>query len=313
MSENFEAVKHLVDLAVQRMPGAAFRRGEWWALCPFHADRHADNFAYRPETGSWFCHTCNRGGGVLDLAPRLGIDAGGARIDPAEMAAIRAEREAVAQQLAESKRRQSLALAAWWQEARLQDDLAQHDEVLAMLERDGVSRQAASTFGFGRAVYGAGGRGVPALAIPWTRRGETRAVQYRLLAQDTPGGRYRWHEGSRPTVFNSDAVTDPHDDTMVVVEGAKKAAALWSHGLTSVCALVNKGGWRTEYAPPFGRFDRVIFALDPDAHTEAIAAALTIPKARVAMLTMKPDDYLVTTGGDVDGLWAILESARRAD
>lgn len=298
--------------SVLHQRGARSRRGELWALCPFHADTHADNFAFRPETGQWWCFTCNRGGGVFDLAPALGIHVEGRAIDPAELDRIRADREAVARQLAESRARQGLALAAWWQEAQLQAGLRQHDDVLAALERDGVSRAAADHFGMGWTIYGAGGQGVPALAIPWTVRGETRAVQYRLLSHETPGGRYRWHAGSRATIFNVDAVLTPDDDTVVILEGAKKTAAVWAHGITSVCGIVNKGGWKMEYAPPFAAFDRVVFALDPDATAEARAAALTITGARVAILPGKPDDMLVASGGDVDLFWSFIESARKA-
>lgn len=294
--------------------GARFERGEWWFLCVAH-DERTPSAAYHPEHMTWYCQGCQTGGGVLDLARRLGIDTGaiGAAIDPVALAKIRADREAVAAEIAESRRRQGLAMAAWWREARLQDALRQHDDVLAMLEREGVRRHAAAAFGLGWTTYGAGGRGWPAIAIPWTVRGETRAVQYRLLGDDVPGGRYRWHDGSAPTVFNADAVITPDSDTMIVVEGAKKCAALWGHGLTSVCGLVNKAGWKPEYAPPFRRFGRVIFALDPDADTEARAAALTVPGARVARLPCKPDDMLAATGGDVDLLWRLLGDARRAD
>lgn len=292
--------------------GARFERGEWWFHCVAH-DERTPSAAYHPEKMTWYCQGCQTHGGVLDLARRLGIDTGSTDIDPAELARLRADRERLAVEIAESRRRQGLAMAAWWREARLQDQLRAHDDVLAMLEREGVRRNAAAAFGLGWTTYGVGGRGYPALAIPWTVRGETRAVQYRLLAPDVPGGRYRWHDGSRPTVYNADAVLVPDDDTIVVVEGAKKCAALWGHGLTSVCAIANKGGWRPEYAPPFGRFGRVVFALDPDARSEAEAAARTVRGARVARLPCKPDDFLVATGGDVDALWRILSHARKVD
>lgn len=311
MFSDLEAIGAIIESALESR-GARFRHNEWWFLCPFHNDRHADNCSYHPGKKVFFCHVCNRGGGVFDLAPALGIYIEGRALDPAELDRIRADREAVAVQLAESRARQGLALAAWWGEAQLQAGLRQHDDVLAALERDGVSRAAADHFGMGWTIYGNGGQGVPALAIPWTVRGETRAVQYRLLSHETPGGRYRWHAGSRATIFNADVVLEPHDDTVVIVEGAKKCVAVHSHGITSVCGIVNKGGWKIEYAAPFAAFDRVVFALDPDATTEARAAALTITGARVAILPGKPDDMLVASGGDVDLFWSFIESARKA-
>lgn len=309
-SLSLDDVRAAVERALESR-GARFSRGEWWMLCPAHAEK-TPSAAYRPDTGTWYCQGCQAGGGALDLAARLGLPVGAGRIDPAELARLQADREAVAASIAESKRLAAMALAEWWRQVGMADALARHDETLAALEREGISRGAASAFGLGWTTYGVGGRGIPALAIPWTVRGETRAVQYRLLAADVPGGRYRWHDGSAPTLFNADAVVDPHDDTIIVVEGAKKACALWSHGVTSVCAVVNKGGWRIDYARPFARFDRVVFALDPDAYAESQAAALTIPGARVARLPMKPDDLLVSTHGDVDALWSFVQSARPA-
>ena len=99
---------------------------------------------------------------------------------------------------------------------------------------------------------------------------------------------------------------------MLVVEGAKKAACLWGFGVTSVCAVVNKNGWRPEYARPFQAFDRVVFMPDPDAVEQARDWALTVPGSRVAILPGKPDDLLVATGGDVDLLWSYLQDARAA-
>ncbi len=310
MAHSLDDVRAMVEREVERR-GARFVRGEWWMLCLAHAEK-TPSAAYRPDTGTWYCQGCRQGGGALDLAARLGLDVGDGRIDPADLARLRADREALAVEIAASKARAAMALAEWWREVRLTDALSRHDEVLAALEREGIDRQAAVAFGLGWTTYGVAGHGYPALAIPWTVRGETRAVQYRLLAADVPGGRYRWHDGSTPTLFNADAVVDPHDDTMIVVEGAKKAIALWSHGVTSVCAVVNKGGWKPDFAPPFRRFGRVVFALDPDAYTESRSAALTVPGARVARLPMKPDDLLVSTRGDVDALWSFVQSARPA-
>jgi len=203
--------------------------------------------------------------------------------------------------------RQYAQNADYWRERRLADELARHADVLGQLAAEGIGRMAVDHFGFRFADY----HGSDALAIPWSVRGDVRAVQYRLLG-DHPGGRYRWHEGSRPTLFNADAVLVPGDDTVLVVEGAKKCAALWSHGITSTCAVVNKGGWKPEFAGPFAAFDRVVFVPDPDARGEAVDWATTVPGARVAHLPGKPDDLLVAWGGDVDTFWRYIETARLA-
>jgi len=48
------------------------RKGEYWPLCPFHADQHSGSFAVS-ERG-YNCFSCGAKGGLVDLARRLNID-----------------------------------------------------------------------------------------------------------------------------------------------------------------------------------------------------------------------------------------------
>ena len=48
--------------------------GEYWALCPFHADRKAGNFSVS-ERG-YTCFACGAAGGLKKLAEHLGVDLG---------------------------------------------------------------------------------------------------------------------------------------------------------------------------------------------------------------------------------------------
>lgn len=183
--------------------------------------------------------------------------------------------------------------------------LLERQNALRDLEHDGIMPWAIEYFGFGYAIES----GRAAISIPWTVEGRLTALQWRYL--DDNGKRYKFAHGSAPTLWNMDAALDPHDDTLIVVEGAKKAATLWSHGLTSVVATPSKNGWKADYKHACAMFGRTIFALDPDAVPEALAAAQTVPGARVARLPEKPDDYLVfTLRGDVDAFWRWLDYAR---
>lgn len=278
--------------------------------CPLGSHSSDRPASYNRVDLVWQCFACGASGGLtwgaIPLAPTVGI--GEPSASGLDLTKLRARREQIQAEAAAADERKAEALADYWREQRLADELRRHDTILAQLEREGCPRMAAEHFGFGWTMYGA----APSLTIPWTLRGEIRALQYRILVGQPVGGRYRWHKGSKPTLFNADTVVEPHDDTIIVVEGAKKAAALWGHGITSTCAVVNKGGWRPEFAPPFARFARVVFALDPDAWRDARDAALTVPGARVARLPSKPDDMLVETGGDVDLLWHYIEKARAA-
>lgn len=291
--------------------GGQLRKGEWWILCPVHPER-TPSAAFRPGVG-WNCQGCGAGGGILDAARVLGVGIDGATIDPADLARLEADRRAVAALRAEEERLAGLALAEYWQHSRAAAELARHGETLARLAAEGIDRLAIEHFGLGWHSYGIDGTGYPALVIPWTVGGEVRAVQYRILASDAPGGRYRWHKGSRATLFNADAVMTPCDDRIVVFEGAKKTIAAWTKGLESCCGIVNKGGWNPEWAKRFAPFKTVVFALDPDASAEAVAAARTIPGARVARVPTKPDDLLVQSGGDIEILMAYIDQAKRVD
>lgn len=290
--------------------GGKLQRGEWLLLCPLH-DERTPSFYYRPGLG-FICFGCHAEGGIKAAAQALGLEPGSLALSAEDRARLEADRKAVKAMREEEQRLAGLALAEYWAHSGAAEELRRHENALADLARQGVGRIAVDHFRIGWATYGVDGVGCPALTIPWTFRQEVRAVQYRLL-DDAPGGRYRWHKGSRPTLFNVDVVTDPVDDLVVVVEGAKKACCLWDHGLESVVAVSNKGGWNPSWAPWFAGFKDVVFALDPDAAPEALAAARTVPGARVARLPNKPDDLLVWSGGDVDLLMAYITNARRAD
>jgi hypothetical protein len=47
------------------------RDGEYWALCPFHPDRHPNNFSVS-EAG-YHCFACGASGGLWPLAEKLGV------------------------------------------------------------------------------------------------------------------------------------------------------------------------------------------------------------------------------------------------
>lgn len=274
--------------------------------CPVHDDRHP-SASYNREHGVWTCYACDAGGGLTWGDHELAALIGFAPLEPWDEQELARRRLIAQEQREEAEARQKDALAAYWREHRLIERLREHEDVLERLKRQGIGRLAAEHFEFGYDRY----YSHPALVIPWKVQDKLRAIQYRLL-QTNEGGRYRWHEGSEPTLFNADAVITPEDDTILVVEGAKKAAALWSHGLTSVCALVNKNAWSESYAPPFRSFERVVFVPDPDAVDMAHEWAATVPRSRVAVLPEKPDDLLVHTDGDVDLMWRYIETAKEA-
>lgn len=343
MDRDAEAAKVAGDLIDMIGASVPLRRKthdgtEWAGPCPKCGGR--DRFIVRPTgkadmpPGFW-CRQCHWTGTAIDWhmhATGVGFgDAVRALLERTGLAgvtpeAIAARRSVIAAEVrvetaeqAEHRREIARRLSAITASRERVDRLMREDYALALLAGRGIPPRVAGEFGLGLDEHA----GRPALVIPWTltdRDGatQTRAIQYRYL-DDEGDTRYRWHKGSVGRLFNADAVTTPADAELVVVEGALKAVALWAAGVFSVCALPNKAGWQTglrgagaAWLDPFRRFDRVWIALDPDATPEAREAAAGLPNARVVEIPEKPDDALLTLGGDVDAFMALVRQGRPA-
>lgn len=300
-------------------------RGEFEFRCPVpsHDDAHPSAY-WNPGKRVWNCWGCGAEGGMFGeqpgktaLAPLLGIDV--SRFADPRRAALAAERREVEVRLASERAVKAAAAAEYWRAHRAEQELLARRDVLDMLLRDGIREEVVTDLRWSydtvRVSDGAGWLDWPAVMIPWfdSTMQNVVMVQHRLIGSDAPGGRYR-SKGRTDTLFNARRIASPLDDTLIVVEGAKKAACLESHGLRSVVAVLNKAGWHEKFASRLGAFERVVFALDPDATSEAVAGALTIAggRGRVAVLREKPDDFLVRTQ-DPDLLMRRIAAARRVD
>lgn len=284
---------------------------EYRFRCPM-SERHAHGDStpsadYNADRRTWHCHACGAEGGLLvgaePLAAVLGLASGltGHSSRPAIYT-----REAIRQELEESRKRVDDAIQTVYSERLWQRELMARDDILASLERDGISEWAADYFGFGFGYKW----DRPTLYIPWTVNGELCAVQYRFTDRSEP--RYMFERGTMGDVYNADVLAT-ESDCMLIVEGAKKVASLWSHGIQNVTGIVSKSTWKNEYAKWYDAHDRVIVVLDPDAQQEAREIAGMIHGGRVIELPAKPDDFLVhTLGGDIETFWAWIKNAKRA-
>lgn len=312
---------------------------EWAGHCPFCRGTHnGDGFVVRRHGTAtlppgWFCRKCGANGTAIDYVMRReGLDFQGAVLSltghpdaPVPLSAPRAlfrpVREAEVDRAAALAERHA-ALAEFYERdvSRLRDRLRDQQAALDALSAEGISGLAVDHFRFGFTDY----RDLPSLVLPYvyhTPHGErvVRAIQYRAMfgsryPDARNGHRYELARGSNgKAIFNADAILHPSDSWVMLVEGAKKVAALWSHGVESVAGLLSKSGWSPDYARWVRKFDRVYVALDPDATDEATDIARSIgDAARVVRLPQKPDDLLVATGGDVDLLWRYVQFARPA-
>lgn len=305
---NRQELGALVEAELYRR-GAKREGGQLRIACvaPQHAGNRDKDARYSPEKQTWCCYVCGASGGLVvgavPLAKALGIDGVG-DWSPEQRAEFERELEQTRLIREAAEARKVVALRDYWEAHRELRTAEARGRVLEYLLACGIRDHAAEHFG----LTGGTWKGAPALVIPWSSRGVVKGIQYRFL---TGAQRYETHPGSILKVFNADAVTTPVEDSILVVEGAKKCAALWSAGWHSVCAVRNKSGWSAGLAKHFASFDRVVFALDPDATTEARDAARTVGNGYVAMLPMKPDDMLAETRGDLDLLNRYVQGAER--
>lgn len=63
-----------IDVEQHLLAAGAQRRGKNWRFrCPVHPDQHP-SADYAPAKACWVCRSCGAGGGIVDLARRLGLD-----------------------------------------------------------------------------------------------------------------------------------------------------------------------------------------------------------------------------------------------
>ena len=147
----------------------------------------------------------------------------------------------------------------------------------------------------------------PAYTIPIFETGFNAVnCQYRIVDPPPGAGKYRQEPGLPAAAFLSRPDL-PLADSMIVVEGAKKAGVLCSH-LPRQPQIVGLPGARSWAGMDerLAECGRVWVMLDPDATEAARALAENIGKAaRVVELPAKPDDMLLRYG-------ATAETFRRA-
>lgn len=279
-----------------------------------------DRLVVRPngdETGrgpAWWCRKCHvEAGSCIDwIMRRDGLDFRSALEELAGgvVSGAPAARRKVDAEIAKVERKIADLTGELDHLRRWHRALLARRDMLADLERGGIGQYAVEHFEFGFGDW----YGRPALVIPWRAAGVTESIQYRLVS-DMGGDRYRWHEGTSGRLFNADAVLEPQEETVIITEGAKKAAAVWTAGFASVTAVPNNTSAARiagEFKQPLAAFDRVYVLLDPDSWGHAVNVARAIgDSARVVVLPAKVDDWLVTMG-DPGMLDKIIKNARPA-
>jgi len=190
-------------------------------------------------------------------------------------------------------------------------------------------------------TFGAGDKTVtsPSLTIPTIRPTltETGAFQgrditwhcvglvHRLLADETPGGKYRPHtSGLGKSLFNCDIYSEKILGPVLLVEGEIKAMVTWAtmqdyvkdhktilggYTVVGVAGKSIKSDWLDELS----HASQVVVCLDPDARREAESAARTIgtDRARILDLPGKIDDMILEGSLKPKALESLIRGSRR--
>jgi hypothetical protein len=306
---------------------------EFAGPCPFCGG--TDRFAVKPSENIWLCRHCTDGKwtDAIDYAMRrgnttfldvaryyLGNDA--PKFDPQVAAQREARRQAEqARRVAElarimaqytSEERWAAHHAcmaedqrAWWRMQGIPDDWQNYLELGYTPDK----------------VYRVGDeeRHSPAYTIPYfhntTDGKQFKTLQYRLTDPANPADRYRFEYGL-PATFYEVTPTQPLQDTVIICEGAKKAAVTQIYTncptTTSVTAVPGKASWGgiVEAVKDCGR---VYIVLDPDGQPQAEKLASEIGRqARVVRLHAKIDDALLQGWMDKGDLRQAFKWAERA-
>lgn len=337
----------LVQLATQAGAHLKYQNNEWRGCCPLHMGDNPSAFVIYQNNGKskWKCYTreeCGNGDAIdfvmkwrrcsfVDACRYLGND--DMRLSPQELAEIEAERNArIEQERITKQQRAERAIQILNEEWPVYNaNLIDNDEARRLWRKRGVSEDWQAYYGLGYCPPRKWGNVVcDSLTIPYlylddtdgdTPRWKARQMKYRLMGDDTPGGKYRSMSGLDACIFHTDLHQRKYYGDVFIVEGEIKAMITWASMWESdtcyapditVIGLPGKG-----YRPDPALFTddiirSVTICLDPDAQKEAAAIAQSIgKKARVLQLPEKIDDLILAGALDRDQLLYMIELARR--
>lgn len=317
--------------------------GSYKGRCPFCGG--TDRLVVRPNgrtshpNPTWWCRICtgeDKPQSAIDYVmrrDRLDFKAAAAWLaeqtgndrawTPAE---LDAQRETIKAQAAASREREAAAretaraaMDQAYREQEFRTRLEQHADVVASLEADGIPRWAQEQFRFGFSIKSHRGIQHPALTLPWyLSEDQLEVVQYRLLDVVTHDNKYLWTTGlPAGTFWNGTAVREPDKSRLIICEGAKKGATVYSTGIHcdfGVTAVHNNSsapGRMNSHKEQLETFDRVYVILDPGSERKAVEAARRLENGYVVFLPDKVDEWLVARGCDAYALLAVIENARK--
>jgi len=291
------SIEEAMSLAEKRW-GVLFERKNYHEAsgpCPFCHEAVDDGFLIF-EDGGWWCRKCDRRGWLDD--------------DKRQTLTL-AEKNALAiRRMERRQEEQEKRLSALEQMHRCKDHLEYHemlgDDEIAYWHSQGIYDSAIEKYLLGICYQCPLDfpKHRPSYTIPVINGGKLQNIRHRIIGADD-GNKYRPHRaGLGATLFNADNLYTG-EDTVLLLEGEKKAICLSQYGYNTV-AIMGKSGFPPHWAKRFEPFKRVLVCLDPDALDQAHRlASLFNGRGYVVTLPEKPDDFFVKGGKPQEFAWFI--------
>ena len=149
-------------------------------------------------------------------------------------------------------------------------------------------------------------------SIPYYWQSDIVNLRHRLLRPNGQGKYRPEMTGLNNAIFNADLLRTDEPE-IVLVEGEFKAAQLCQRGIPAV-GIAGINSFKPRWAQLFKRAEVVFVALDPGADNNALDIANTLAPVvgvKVARFPVKPDDFFVKYGGNVDDFRSFLMVAKK--
>jgi hypothetical protein len=264
------------------------RKGEYWALCPFHADTHPTNFSVSEK--GFKCFACNAQGGLRKLAEKLGVDR-----------------------------------LTWISRGSPSSgpDRAPCDPLPPTLENYARVKGLPVPFLESLGLRTVNLHGKPSVRMPYYDAGGNEvACRFRIAfarAATGPDSRFRWRSCDKVIPYGLWRL-DRQNADVILCEGESDAQTFWFHDIPAL-GIPGAGNWKPEWVQPGGLLAGLAGLTvyvwresDRGGETFAQRVAESLPDCRILTPPQGRKDIsdCLLAGDDVPALVARLKANARA-